>query len=202
MYRRRVSFVISHAPPAALCLVPCCCSMAAAAPSEDDVEIFKDVSDDDRQKTEEENSTDVGPKAKRARAKGKAKAKGQAETDDTEEPQSRSASKAGGKGTGGGKGGNHGGGRKSKVTAGFKKCNCCQRVLPISSFPVGSGACIDDKQAMENMRNQAKAQSQISWFEEQIKTDQGRMKLVEQYSYFILLTYPMHYTFLSRASLL
>ena len=81
--------------------------MAAAAPSEDDVEIFKDVSDDDRQKTDEENSTDVGPKAKRARAKGKAKAKGQAETDDTEEPQSRSAGKAGGKGTGGGKGGNH-----------------------------------------------------------------------------------------------
>jgi hypothetical protein len=70
---------------------------------------------------------------------------------------------------------------RRKVVNGKKLCPCCNKMLPIEQFPVGSGNCGTDKKAIQNLVYTAKTQGKESWMKEQMEDPVKLRKLVQAY---------------------
>ena len=71
-------------------------------------------------------------------------------------------------------------GRK-KVSNGKKFCPAHNKMEPIENFPQGSGQCGEGRKIVQNLRNAAKAQDQMPWFESIARDPKKLAKAVHAY---------------------
>lgn len=73
------------------------------------------------------------------------------------------------------------GGRPKAATTGMKKCNACNKNLPIDKFPLGSAHCANDRQPVQNIASAAKAQGKEAWWAEVMRDPKKLQKVVKAY---------------------
>ena len=75
----------------------------------------------------------------------------------------------------------HNGKKTTRAKDGKKLCPACNKFLPISAFPAGSGQCGPDRKAIQNLKYASVAQGQQKWWEEVCQSAEKLQKVVEIY---------------------
>jgi hypothetical protein len=70
---------------------------------------------------------------------------------------------------------------RRKIIGGKKLCPACGKMLPLESFPIGSGQCATDRKIIQNITYAAKAQGKSEWFAEQLRDPAKLKKVVAAY---------------------
>jgi hypothetical protein len=72
--------------------------------------------------------------------------------------------------------------KRGKIVDGKKWCKGCLKWLALEAFPPGSAHCAEDRKVLQNLRNAAKSQGKMEWYEKiTTSTEEALCKVIQAY---------------------